>query len=223
MSLFLKSFFAFVGFCFLGRFFVFVFFLFLFFFFLHTAIWSNKCWKQHFTKQLLCCQWPLISQTNEKDILVPADKVTTLTHGHAVLSDQQRLTSAQCEHWMQSMVNRGGWRESMLRNSISSSRLDDEDDFSLKTNDYMVSGWFSFVLWHINNCRLFIAKPSLYVCIEYLWFGWVGFYGISNIADYLMSNYLYTYILNIYDLVWLGFMAYKPFIGHFMPNPLYTY
>ena len=25
---------------------------------------------------------------------------------------------------------------------------------------------------------------------------------------YLMPNPLYTYILNIYDLVWLGFMAY---------------
>ena len=36
------------------------------------------------------------------------------------------------------------------------------------------------------------------------------FYCISNIVDYLMPNPLYTYILNIYDLVWLGFMAYKP-------------
>ena len=31
----------------------------------------------------------------------------------------------------------------------------------------------------------------------------VWFYGISY---YL----IYTYILNIYDLVWLGFMAYQP-------------
>ena len=38
----------------------------------------------------------------------------------------------------------------------------------------------------------------------------VGFYGISTIVDYLMLNPLYTYILNIYDLVWLGFMAYQP-------------
>ena len=42
------------------------------------------------------------------------------------------------------------------------------------------------------------------------WFGWVGFYGISTIVGYLMPNPLYTYILNIYDLVWLGFMAYQP-------------
>ena len=38
----------------------------------------------------------------------------------------------------------------------------------------------------------------------------VGFYGISTIVGYLMPNPLYTYILNIYDLVWLGFMAYQP-------------
>ena len=38
----------------------------------------------------------------------------------------------------------------------------------------------------------------------------VWFYGISTIVGYLMPNPLYTYILNIYDLVWLGFMAYQP-------------
>ena len=40
--------------------------------------------------------------------------------------------------------------------------------------------------------------------------GWVGFYGISTIVGYLMPNPLYTYILDIYDLVWLAFMAYQP-------------
>ena len=42
------------------------------------------------------------------------------------------------------------------------------------------------------------------------WFSLVGFYGISTIVGYLMPNPLYTYILNIQDLVWLGFMAYQP-------------
>ena len=37
-----------------------------------------------------------------------------------------------------------------------------------------------------------------------------GVYGISTIVGYLMPNPLYTYILDIYDLVWLGFMAYQP-------------
>ena len=40
-------------------------------------------------------------------------------------------------------------------------------------------------------------------------FGLVGFYSISKIVGYLMPNTLYTYIINIYDLVWLGFMAYQ--------------
>ena len=38
----------------------------------------------------------------------------------------------------------------------------------------------------------------------------VLFYGMSTIVDYLMPNPVYTYILNIYDLVWFGFMAYQP-------------
>ncbi len=48
----------------------------------------------------------------------------------------------------------------------------------------------------------------------------VWFYGISTIVGYLMPNPVYTYILNIYDLVWLDFMTYQ---GYLMPNPLYTY
>ena len=56
-----------------------------------------------------------------------------------------------------------------------------------------------------------------------MWFGLVRFYGISTIVGYLMPNPLYTYRLNIYDLVGLGFMAYQPFLGYLMPNPLYTY
>ena len=68
------------------------------------------------------------------------------------------------------------------------------------------------VLWHINHCWLFNAKSSLDIYIKYIWFGLVGFYGISTIVGYLMPNPLYTYILNIYDLAWLGFMAYQPLL-----------
>ena len=75
-------------------------------------------------------------------------------------------------------------------------------------HEKMVS--FGLVLWHINHCRLFNAKFSLYIYIKYILFGLVGFYGISTIVGYLMPNSLYTYILNIYDLVGLGFMAYQP-------------
>ena len=40
-----------------------------------------------------------------------------------------------------------------------------------------------------------------------VWFGLVGFYGITTIVGYLMLNPLYTYILNIYDLVWFAFFV----------------
>ena len=88
---------------------------------------------------------------------------------------------------------------------------------------FILSEWFSLenkwligsfgldgFLCHINHCRLFNAKSSLYIYIKYIRFGFVSFYGISTIVGYLMQNPLYTYILNIYDLVWFGFMAYQP-------------
>ena len=48
--------------------------------------------------------------------------------------------------------------------------------------------WLGLVLWHINHCRLFNAKSSLYIYIKYIWFGLVEFYGISTIVGYLMPN-----------------------------------
>ena len=41
-------------------------------------------------------------------------------------------------------------------------------------------------------------------------FGYV--YGISTIVGYFMPDPLNTYILNIYDFVWLFFMAYQPLL-----------
>ena len=76
--------------------------------------------------------------------------------------------------------------------------------------------WLGWVLWHINPCRLFNAKSSLYIYIEYIGFRLVGFYDISTIVGYLMPDPLYTYInydwfdlVGIYGMVWLGFMAYQ--------------
>ena len=85
--------------------------------------------------------------------------------------------------------------------------------------------WFSlvWVLWHINHCRLFNTKSSLYLYIKHMRFGLVGFYGMSTIVCYLMPNPLYTYISNIYDLVWFGFYGISNFVGYLMPNPFYTY
>ena len=65
-------------------------------------------------------------------------------------------------------------------------------------------------LGFINHRRLFNAKSSLYTYIKYIRFGLVWFYGISVVVGYLMPKSLYTYILDIWDLVWLGFMAYQP-------------
>ncbi len=75
---------------------------------------------------------------------------------------------------------------------------------------YMIR--FGCILWHINHCRLSNAKSSLYIYIKYIGFGLVWFYGISTIVGYLKPNAVYTYISNIYDLVWFGFMAYKPLL-----------
>ena len=44
------------------------------------------------------------------------------------------------------------------------------------------------VLWHINHCRLFNAKSSLFMYIKYVGFGLVGFHGISTIVGYLIPN-----------------------------------
>ena len=72
--------------------------------------------------------------------------------------------------------------------------------------------WFGWVLWHINHCRLFNAKSTLYIYIKYIGFGLIGFYGISTIVGNSMPNHLHTYILIIDDLVWFGFMAYQPLL-----------
>ena len=52
--------------------------------------------------------------------------------------------------------------------------------------------WFGWVLWHINHCRLFNAKSSLYIYIRYIGFGLVGLNAISTIVGYLMPNPLYA-------------------------------
>ena len=50
------------------------------------------------------------------------------------------------------------------------------------------------------------TETSLYIYM--IWFCLV--YGISTLVGYLISKTLYTYILDIYDSVWLGFMVYQP-------------
>ena len=45
---------------------------------------------------------------------------------------------------------------------------------------------------------------SMLYCFHFAWL-----YGAANIVDYLMPDFVYEYISNIYNLLWLGFMAYK--------------
>ena len=76
--------------------------------------------------------------------------------------------------------------------------------------------WFGWVLWHINHCRLFNDKSSLYIYIKYIWFGLVGFYVISTIVGYLMTkSSLYIYIKYIwFGLV--GFYVISTIVGYLM-------
>ena len=53
---------------------------------------------------------------------------------------------------------------------------------------------FGWVLWHINQCRLFNAKTDFYVYIKYIGFGLVGIYCISTIVGHLMPKPVFTYI-----------------------------
>ena len=61
------------------------------------------------------------------------------------------------------------------------------------------------------------------MCVALCFVYGFSFCGISTIVGYLMPIPLYTYILNIYDLVWLGFYGISIIVGYLMPNPLYTY
>ena len=38
-----------------------------------------------------------------------------------------------------------------------------------------------------------------------------------------MPNPLYTYTLNIYDLVWFGFYGKSTIVGYLISNPVFTY
>ena len=51
------------------------------------------------------------------------------------------------------------------------------------------------VIW----CQiLFLYIYQIYM----IWFGLIGFYGISTVIGYLMPNPVFIYISNLYDLVW---------------------
>ena len=77
---------------------------------------------------------------------------------------------------------------------------------------------FSLVAFYgihwLSLCKR-ISQILFYIYIKYIRFGLVGFYGISTIVGYLMPNPLYTYVLNLYYLVWL-FYGISTLVGNLM-------
>ena len=84
--------------------------------------------------------------------------------------------------------------------------------------------WFGLVwiLWHINHCRLFNAKSSLYICIKYIGFGLFWFYSIKTIVGYLMLNplYIYIYIYIYIYRIWFGWVLW--FLWHINHTRLFN-
>ena len=79
--------------------------------------------------------------------------------------------------------------------------------------------WFGWVLWHINHCRLYNAKSSLYIYIKYIWFGLVGWFlwHINHCRLFNTKSSLYIYI----KYIWYGlveFYGISTIVGYLMLN-----
>ena len=87
-------------------------------------------------------------------------------------------------------------------------RFSNIENNTLNYNFFQRKNWLGFMAY--QPLCVISCKSSLYIYIKYIWFGLDVFYGLSTFVGYLMTNPLYTYISNRYDLVWLYFMAYQP-------------
>ena len=56
--------------------------------------------------------------------------------------------------------------------------------------------WFGWVLWHINHCRLFNAKSSLYRYNEYIWF--IVFFNWNHFEMRLLNLRINFYLLRTF-------------------------
>ena len=83
--------------------------------------------------------------------------------------------------------------------------------------------WFGLVLWHIDHCWLFDANSFLYIYIEYLGFGFVGFLWCINYCWlFNATSSLYIYIKYIgFGLV--RFYGASSIVVHLMPNTFHIY
>ena len=91
----------------------------------------------------------------------------------------------------------------------------------IKKNRIKPRRFVGYVLLHINPCRLFNAKSSLYIYIKYIRFGLVGFYGASTIAGYLMPNAVSTNTYILYIVV--VFYGISTLEGYLTLNSVYRY
>ena len=66
--------------------------------------------------------------------------------------------------------------------------------------------------------------PHLSLCISYVGFGLVGFYGISTIVGYLMSHPSFYICIRYVGFDLDGFYGISAIVGYLMPHPsLYIY
>ena len=91
-----------------------------------------------------------------------------------------------------------------------------------KNCHYCHCNWSNKVdMCHLLKGKIVFQKTEIQKCYTQLlvnfFMDWlVVFYDISTFVGYLMPNPVYTYILNIYELILLGFMA---FVGYLLANP----
>ena len=152
---------------------------------LHAIL--NKSWQQHPTRHQLYGHLPPITKTiqvrrtrhaghcwRSRDELIRDVLLWIPTHGRAKAGRpartyiQQLCEDTGCcpEDLPRAMNDREEWRE-RVRDIRAASTI-----WWWWWNIYDLV-WF--ILWHINPCRLFNAKSSLYIYVEYIWFGGLGF------------------------------------------------
>ena len=122
-----------------------------------------KFWKKHSIKLQLYRHLLPISQSiqerqikytghcwRSKDELISNILLWTCTHGHISVSQQVRT-------YIHHLFADTGWSLEDLPGV-----MDDRDGWW----EYQMTLWFELVLWHINHCRLFNAKSSLYIILN---------------------------------------------------------
>ena len=73
-----------------------------------------------------------------------------------------------------------------VRSTVNGNRCRERKRLSVQSSNTGRSFLFYLGARYINPCWLFNTKSSLYTYMKYIWFGLVGFHGISTIVGYLM-------------------------------------